>query len=89
VKRPCWLLGHKAVCMDSGYGVCSCGAHQYWHWQRWEWPGLLRWPDYQMWWLWQRLKWWYERNFVRCIDCGKWERVFGRRVGEHRECAPF
>ena len=46
---------------------------------------------------WWRIKsvWWRRRDASRkwwsstCNDCGKPERRFGRRVGDHRGCIPF
>jgi hypothetical protein len=34
-------------------------------------------------------RWRLMRNTYRCPSCGRLERLFGRRVGEHRRCAPF
>src|ERR1051325_8984347 len=36
-----------------------------------------------------RLRWWWDRHTFRCWGCGRWERIFGRPVGDHRSCPPF
>ena len=85
MKRPCWLIGHVD---RGGYGYCYCGACtydpdfseygilteiKYWYWQ-------LRYGDIEF-----RIR----QYFRRCPDCHKWELLFGKNVGNHRDCIPF
>ena len=89
MKRICWLVGHTEVFNDSGFPVCSCGAHGYYEEQDWNRSGVLYLPVH-----WYRiakhgLGLWFARYFHRCGECGEFSRFFGRSVGDHGSCLPF
>ena len=45
----------------------------------------VTWPE------WVAHRWRHWRPFLtcRCSWCGRFEFILGRRVGDHRDCAPF
>jgi hypothetical protein len=91
-KRLCWLVGHTEVFNDSGYAVCSCGAHQYWDQDDpmgWDNPGLIYRPIHFIRRIFWNRKEWMSKRFVKCGDCGKYEKFFGKNVGDHWNCVPF
>ena len=89
MKRQCWLVGHKSGFNESGYGICSCGIHEYWNAKEYYKVGLLNIPSVIYWKVFGDSVDLYNKYFSRCYDCNKFDIFWGRKVGNHEKCLPF
>lgn len=85
----CKIFGHTQMHNDSGYSVCHCGSHSYYDPEEWERTPITWLPRYWFRKISYRFSRYFSGYFSRCSDCGKWEMIFGERVGDHDGCLPF
>lgn len=85
MKLWCKFFGHRVESKDSGYGICDrCGTHEYYDWETdWAGSGLIWYYLHKLAELWKILR---NKIFQRCPDCGKPEVIFGRFLGDHKDC---
>jgi len=81
----CWLIGHRESFNDSGYPVCSCGAHSYYSPNDWMWLGIIGYISIPS----QMVKEILKKHFKLCYGCNKLRTIFGKDIGKHSECFPF
>jgi len=82
----CFIMGHKLNKEgDCGHNYCDrCDKHEYYNYQSFyrTIPTTLMYIKH----LWTTIK---HRTFSKCDDCKKPSRIFGKWVGEHKDCLPF
>jgi len=90
MKRPCWLIGHKdGGVRECGWAICECGIHEYYDHEKFYKPGLLQIPAQFIVKQRDNFSWWFYQNFRKCSDCEKLDTLFGKDVGDHKNCIPF
>lgn len=74
----CFFTDHRG----DDYGFCDRCGNDYS-----EWTITLR----MKWWgVHYKIKHWIQRNiYESCMSCGKTERIFGKEIGNHKDCLPF
>ena len=86
--KICILIGCKSYFEDSGYSICACGNsegcdYMFWH------IGILNVPKILIKKQFFVIKEYLNKYFHKCYNCSKFDKLFGRNVGKHKNCVPF